>query len=141
MRKLAPQSALVSFVRAHVINAKGNRRSHPKMSTTAISEGAPSASATRHQQPVLASQRAQAQQQQQQQQAERDQTSRRTGPMAAYFPLGYKEAAHQWVSLGFCILTQQFRLVDSTFHMAFHDRLKLKECVIHEPVGQSDLIL
>ena len=134
MRKLVPQSAFVSLVRAHVINAKGNRRSHPKMSTTAISEGAPSASATRQQQPVLASQRAQAQQQQQQQ-VERDQTSRRTGPMAAYFPLGYKEAAHQWVSLGFCFLTQQFRLVDSTFHMAFHDRLKLKEYVIHEPVG------
>ncbi|KAH8884774.1 alpha/beta-hydrolase [Thozetella sp. PMI_491] len=64
---------------------------HAKMSSTTVSEP----STSHPQQPMLASQRAKQQQSPAQTQTSEAQ-SRRTGRMSGYFPLGYKDAVHQW---------------------------------------------
>ena len=62
-----------------------------KMSSTTVS-AADSSQPIPSQQPMLASQRAKLQQD-----MSEESKTRRTGGFGAYFPLGYKEAVHQWV--------------------------------------------
>ena len=96
MSKPSPKSAVVLRKSLELATSKIRIR-HPtagnpaKMSSTTVS-AADSSQPIPSQQPMLASQRAKLQQD-----MSEESKTRRTGGFGAYFPLGYKEAAHQWV--------------------------------------------